>query len=121
MFSVTCNDGMTLRFFDALKCLVKSLDELVKITTRDKLRETSKYFAGSRLDLLTKKGIYPYDYMVSIENIKGTSLPPIRNFTLDLIKQTSVMRNMNTLNKVGILLKVKQCKIILYFTTNVMF
>lgn len=43
-FSVSSNDGMTLRFLDTLKCLVKSLDELARITPNNKLRETSKYF-----------------------------------------------------------------------------
>lgn len=54
-------------FLDALKFLGKTHYELAKITPRDKLRESSKYFAGNKLDLLTKKRIYPFDYIDLIE------------------------------------------------------
>lgn len=37
------------------------------ITPKDKFRDTSKYFVGDKLGFLTKKGVYAYDYMDSID------------------------------------------------------
>lgn len=68
------------------KFLGKSLDESAKITPEDKFRETSKYFNGGELDLVTKKDIYSYVYIDSIEKSKDTSLPGIKDFSNGLNK-----------------------------------
>lgn len=65
------------KYVITFKLLGKSLDESAKITLEDKFRETSKYFDGGELDLVTNKDIYSCVYMDSIEKSKDISLPGI--------------------------------------------
>ena len=44
-----------------------SLDKLVINLPKDDLIYTSKVFKGERLDLMSKKGVYPHDFMDSFE------------------------------------------------------
>ena len=41
---------------------------------------TSQVFKGKRLDLMSKKGVYPYDYMDSFEKFDQTELPDNEHF-----------------------------------------
>ena len=85
-----------LRFIDSLKFMPSSLDRLtsnltacgecdscrlgdcLKPTTK-RLRETSK-ICGEKVRLLVRKGVYPYDYMDSLERLNETQLPPKEAF-----------------------------------------
>ena len=42
------------------------------------------YYEGDKLNLLTRKGIYPYEYMDSSEKFKETELPPKEAFYSNL-------------------------------------
>ena len=68
-----------LRFIDSFKFMATSLDNLVKNLSVDKLKETKKEF-GSRKELVSRKGVYPYDYMDRIEKFAETRLPPKKAF-----------------------------------------
>ena len=52
-----------------------SLDKLVSNLPKDDLIYTSKAFTGRRLDLMSQKGVYPYDFMDSFEKFNQTELP----------------------------------------------
>lgn len=57
--------------------MASSLDNLISNLTAsgiDKLKETKKVFK-EKIDLLSRKGVYPYDYMDSIEKFDETKLP----------------------------------------------
>ena len=41
-------------------------------------------YSKSQYDLLTRKGIYPYEYMSSWDKFKETQLPPIEAFYSNL-------------------------------------
>ncbi|GBN50940.1 hypothetical protein AVEN_114505-1 [Araneus ventricosus] len=43
-------------------------------------KETAKHFPEDKLDLITRKGVYPYDYMDCEEKYEETELPPIKDF-----------------------------------------
>ncbi|GIX81686.1 hypothetical protein CDAR_235511 [Caerostris darwini] len=43
-------------------------------------KETAKHFPEDKLDLITRKGVYPYDYMDCEEKYKETELPPKEAF-----------------------------------------
>lgn len=60
--------GKHLVFLDSFQFMSSSLDNLVKNLPDDGYIETSKMFQGGeeQLKLVTKKGVYPYDYMDSI-------------------------------------------------------
>ena len=44
-----------------------SLDKLVTNLPTEAFKYTSQEFKGKKLDLMTRKGLYPYDYMNSFE------------------------------------------------------
>ena len=62
---------MELRFIDSFKFMATSLDLLTKILVGggQRLAGFEKY-SESQYKLLTRKGIYPYEYMTSWQNLK---------------------------------------------------
>ena len=60
---------------DSAKFMASSLESLAKNIPKEKLFQTKKAF-GEKLDLVAKKGVYPYDWMDSFEKFQETSLPP---------------------------------------------
>ena len=63
-----------IRFLDSLKFMA-SLESLVGNLGLEKLKETKKEF-WEKAELLSRKGIYPYDYMNSIKKFSEEKLPP---------------------------------------------
>ena len=55
-----------IRFVDSFKFMGFSLSHLVANLEKDQLVETKKSF-GEKVDLLSRKGVYPYDWMESFE------------------------------------------------------
>ena len=64
-----------LTFIDSLQFMSSNLDKLVSNLPKDDLIYTSKVVKGKRLDLMSKKGVYPYDFMDSFEKFSQTELP----------------------------------------------
>ena len=67
--------GNHLTFIDSFQFMSSSLDKLVSNLPKDALIYTSKAFKGKRLDLMSQKGVYPYDYMDSFEKFNEKKLP----------------------------------------------
>ena len=67
--------GNHLNFIDSFQFMSSSLDKLVSNLPNDDLKYTSQAFKGRRLDLMTRKGVYPYDYMDSFEKFNQKELP----------------------------------------------
>ena len=67
--------GNHLMFIDSFQFMSSSLDKLVSNLPKDDLIYTSKAFKGKRLDLMSQKGVYPYDYMDSFEKFNEKALP----------------------------------------------
>ena len=67
--------GNHLTFIDNFQFMSSSLDKLASNLPKDDLIYTSKAFKGKRLDLLSKKGVYPYDFMDSFEKFNNRELP----------------------------------------------
>ena len=55
--------GNHLTFIDSFQFMSSSLDKLVSNLPKDLFTFTSERFKGDKLDLMTRKGVYPYDYM----------------------------------------------------------
>ena len=68
-----------IRFLDSFKFMASSLESLVGNLSLKKFKITKKEF-GKKFELMTKKGIYPYDYMNGIKKFSEEKLPPKEKF-----------------------------------------
>ena len=69
-----------IRFIDSFKFMAASLDNLVNNLPKDDFKNIKRYYKDKNLVLLTRKEVYPYEYMNSLETLKETQLPPREAF-----------------------------------------
>ena len=62
-----------------------SLEKLVASLNNDDFKITRKLY--DKIDLLTRKGVYPYQYVDSFERFSEEQLPPIEAFYSDLSRE----------------------------------
>ena len=74
-----CDITFEIRFLDSYKFLQSSLGNLVSNLSLDDLYNTKCEFKNNIL-LLTRKGVYPYDYISSLDKLSETKLPPKSEF-----------------------------------------
>ena len=77
-----------IRFIDSFKFLQTSLANLVGNLQSDDFHNTKEIFKEN-INLLTRKGVYPYDYVSSIEKLTETQLPPKDQFYSKLNDEVS--------------------------------
>ena len=70
----------TIRFIDSFKFMSTSLEKLVDNLPKDDCINLGLYYSGDKFNLLARKGVYPYEYMDSLEKLKETALPPKEAF-----------------------------------------
>ena len=68
-----------IRFLDSFKFLQTSLANLVSNLSPDDFINTKHVFK-TNTSLLTRKGVYPYDYVSSLDKLSETQLPPKEEF-----------------------------------------
>ena len=68
-----------IRFLDSFKFLQTSLANLVSNLQPGDFLSTKHVFKKNT-ELLTRKGVYPYDYVSSLEKLSETQLPPKEEF-----------------------------------------
>ena len=74
-----------LRFIDSFKFMSSSLDSLTKnLVSGGKKLFGFEDYSELQYDLLTRKGVYPYEYVNSWDRFKETQLPPIDVFYSNL-------------------------------------
>ena len=83
--------GNHLTFIDSFQFMSSSLEKLVSNLARESLKYTSQKFKGKKLDLMARKGVYPYDFMSCFEKF-NEKLPPKKDFY-------SIMNNEHITNK----------------------
>jgi len=66
--------------------MAAGLGTLVENLDKSSCSNMSSFYKGQKLDLLLRKGVYPYDYINSITKLDETSLPPIEEFYSKLNK-----------------------------------
>ena len=87
------------RFVDSYAFLSSSLDRLVQNTPKENLcitsgayfclgRGTLRQLMDKKFDLVTRKGVYPYDYMDSSDRFEETQLPPKESFYSSLTDES---------------------------------
>ena len=69
-----------IRFIDSFKFMSTSLNKLVNNLPETALKNVGKYYMGDKLDFIKRKGVYPYEYMDSVERFKETKLPTKESF-----------------------------------------
>ena len=82
-FASNCNGGGRVELSDIIKarlsdinCCKLSINVGPLYKSAFKLTRTF----GKNTDLLTQKGIFPYEYLDSFDKFEETSLPPIESF-----------------------------------------
>ena len=68
-----------IRFLDSFKFIQTSLSNLVSNLSPDDFLNTKQIFKKNT-ELLTRKGVYPYDYVSSFKKLSETQLPPKEKF-----------------------------------------
>ena len=68
-----------LKFLDSFQFMASSLEDLVKATNKSDLKITKSEF-GDKTDIILRKGVYPYEYIDSLDRFNETQLPPIDKF-----------------------------------------
>ena len=69
-----------IRFIDSLKFMNTSLNKLVNNLPETAFQNVGKYYTKDKLDLIKRKGVYPYEYMDSVERFEEKKLPPKEAF-----------------------------------------
>ena len=69
-----------IRFIDSFKFMDTSLDSLVNNLPETAFNNVKRYYTGDKFNLVKRKGVYPYDYMGTLERLKETTLPPKEAF-----------------------------------------
>ena len=72
--------GRNLIFIDSFQFMNQSLSDLANNLPKDGFYHTKNEFGSNNLELITKKGVYPYEYMDDFNKFKEEGLPSIENF-----------------------------------------
>jgi hypothetical protein len=70
---------MNLRFIDSFLFMSESLDKLATNLKLEDMKYSATYW-GDKIDILRKKGIYPYEYVKNNSIFDETELPTKENF-----------------------------------------
>ncbi|XP_020299047.1 uncharacterized protein LOC109863225 [Pseudomyrmex gracilis] len=80
-----------LRFIDSYKFLSTSLEKLASYLDKSELRVTRTEFndlSTEDFELLTRKSVFPYEYVDNVDKLLETSLPPREAFYSSLTGET---------------------------------
>ncbi|XP_024893432.1 uncharacterized protein LOC112468467 [Temnothorax curvispinosus] len=84
-------NDIQLRFINSYKFLSASLAKLASFLDNDKLKIIRSKFStlsDNDFKLLTRKGVFPYEYVDSVEKLEDTFLPPRDSFYSSLTGET---------------------------------
>ena len=99
--------GNNLTFIDSFQFMSSSLDKLVSNLRKEDLKYTSTAFYGYKLDLMSKKGVYPYDFMDSMEKFEIKELPKIEEFYSTLNEEHISEKDYNNAKEVWNAFRIK--------------
>ena len=106
-----------LIFIDSFQFMNRSLSDLADDLPKDSFYHTKKKreFGTENLELITRKGIYPYDYMDDFNKFKEKGLPSIEKLYSKLTCEDISNSDYNHAKMFGKNLNVKQWEIIMIF------
>jgi hypothetical protein len=76
-----------LQFIDSLQFMNSSLEKLAANLTTENFKITGRGVTNTELELLRRKGVYPYEYVDSFERFSETQLPPKEAFYSHLSRE----------------------------------
>ena len=79
-FAKTTRSGLNIRFIDTYRFMNCSLAELSNNLPKDKFFYTGKFFSANSMSLVTRKGVYSYEYTNSWKKLEERRLPPKKCF-----------------------------------------
>ncbi|CAD6233886.1 GSCOCG00012328001-RA-CDS [Cotesia congregata] len=81
-FTKTVDDtNIHLRFIDSFRFMASSIDKLSSYLTDNDMKITRQFYSDpEQLKLVTSKGIFPYEYVDSLEKLDETELPDRQAF-----------------------------------------
>ncbi|XP_025420172.1 uncharacterized protein LOC112690378 [Sipha flava] len=82
-FSKYISNKFSIRFIDTFRFMATSLSKLATnlLTPRlEKFRETAKHFTNEDMPLVTRKGVYPYEYTYNWQKLEDITLPSEAHF-----------------------------------------
>ena len=110
-----------IRFIDSFKFLQTSLANLVSNLNPSDFKNLNRVI-NRNVSLLTRKGVYPYDYVTSINKLKETKLPSKEDFYSKLYDKEVLDEDYQHAIKVQFKLSiVKLFKTITIFISKLMF
>ncbi|XP_057339435.1 uncharacterized protein LOC130676942 [Microplitis mediator] len=75
------NTSVQLRFIDSFRFMASSIEKLASYLDNDDKKITQKYYSDSeQFKLVTRKGVFPYEYIDSIKKLDDTQLPDKKLF-----------------------------------------
>ena len=106
LFHITDKNGekisvkREIRFIDSFRFMSTSLDALIKNLDQEQCKNLKKFYSDPmKFDLLKRKGVYPYDYVDSVDKLVETALPPKEAFYSKLNNEETPMKTTNTLKQ----------------------
>ena len=69
-----------MRFLDSCKFMASILDNLSSNLDKEQFTNLNSMYKGEQLELLKRKGVYPYDYVDSLDRLAELQLPPKETF-----------------------------------------
>ena len=69
-----------IRFIDSFKFMATSLDSLVNNLPKESFKNLTEFYEGEQLDIIKRKGVFPYDWFDSFNRLSADRLPPKESF-----------------------------------------
>ena len=88
-----------IRFLDSFKFTLSGLSSLVANLPKEDLKETIRFF-GDRSELVSKKGVYPYEFMDGFDKFEKKQLPKKASFFSRLNQEKVTDENYQRAQKV---------------------
>lgn len=79
-FTKQTSSKIKLKFVDSFRFLGASLSHLVENLPKNKFYHTSLFFLADDIHLVTRKGVYPYEYTNSWDKLDETNIPDKKCF-----------------------------------------
>lgn len=83
------NTNISFRFIDSFRFMASKLEKLASYLDYKQKPVTRQYYSDeTQFNLVTRKGVFPYEYIDCWEKLQANSLPPIEQFFSHLTNST---------------------------------